>query len=166
MVLKGPWKTSSNFSLLQCLLSMREYASQNNLFSANSIVNNVAMVRIFEIEIYRDGGSIEFRVERNSAVKHVWLETPFKGEPRALKIDSAPIAIGVPAAAELVKDIQQWWDSLSADLQSKTLEALAHKGPYFHDEWKERLEAIDVSRVLKVRDYVASTYLQGQRNYF
>jgi hypothetical protein len=66
------------------------------------------MLRIFDIDIYRDGGSIEFRIERDGVAKHVWLDTPFRGEPRALKIDSRAVAIGAQPAGELAKDVEEW----------------------------------------------------------
>ena len=114
-------------------------------------------MRIYDIEIYRDGGSIEFRVERDKNTKHVWLETPFKGEPRALRIDSVAVSRGAREVGQLVDDIEEWWRSLPSVLQGRAREAQAHQGA-FYNPTAEMMEAIDVSRVLTVRDYVAKTY--------
>lgn len=114
-------------------------------------------MRIFEIEIFRDGGSIAFRIERDGRTTDVWLETPFNGEPRALRIDSIAISRGAAEIGRLLADIHEWWDSLPSVLQERAVEALAHKGP-FYNPTTEMMEAIDMSRVLHVRDYVAENY--------
>ncbi|MDH3455819.1 MAG: hypothetical protein OER90_03165 [Gemmatimonadota bacterium] len=114
-------------------------------------------MRITDIEMYRDGGSIEFRVERDGKTNHVWLETPFAGEPRALRIDSIAISRGAAEVFRLMDDIQEWWESLPSALQGRALEALAHTGA-FYNPTGEMMEAIDVSRVLRVRDYVSENH--------
>ena len=118
-----------------------------------------AVMRIFDIEFYRDGGSTEFRIERDGRTKHVWLETPFGGEPRALRIDSVPMSRGAAEANQLVSDVDEWLQSLPVDLQERAREALAHKGAFFNPT-SEMYQAIDVSRVIRVRDYVATTYAE------
>jgi len=115
-------------------------------------------VRICEIEIYRDGGSIEFQVERDGNLKHVWLNTPFDGEPRALKINKSPVAKGDPKVSDLLNDIEEWWQSLPSDLQKATLAARTHVGPYRNPS-ADTCKAIDANRVLLVRDYTACNYL-------
>jgi hypothetical protein len=114
-------------------------------------------MRIYDIEIYRDGGSIEFRVERDSKTKHVWLETPIGGEPRALRIDTVAVCKGAAEVDQLLADIEEWWRSLPSVLQGRALEAQAHKGA-FYNPTAEKMEAIAVNRVLSVRDYVAKNY--------
>jgi hypothetical protein len=115
-------------------------------------------MRICEIEIYRDGGSIEFQVERDGNIKHVWLNTPFDGEPRALRINASPVGRGDSKVTELLDDIEEWWLSLPPDLQKAALEAQAHVGPYRNPS-ADVSRAIDVTRVLLVRDYTARNYL-------
>jgi hypothetical protein len=114
-------------------------------------------MRIFDIQIYRDGGSVEFRVERDGHTKHVWLDTPFKGEPRALRVDSVAVISGVTAVDQLADDIEEWLKSLSPTLLDRAYEALAHKG-FFYNPDAEKLKAIDISRVLMVRDYLNQNY--------
>jgi hypothetical protein len=114
-------------------------------------------MRIFDIQLYRDGGSVKFQVERDGKTKHVWLDTPFNGEPRAFSIDSVPMSRGAAEVGELLDDIEQWWSSLPSALRARALAALAHKGA-FHNATAEMMEAIDVSRVLFVRDYVVTNY--------
>ena len=114
-------------------------------------------MRIFDIQLYRDGGSVKFQVERDGKTKHVWLDTPFNGEPRAFSIDSIPMSRGAAEVGELLDDIEQWWSSLPSVLRARALAALAHKG-VFHNAIAEMMAAIDVSRVLFVRDYVVTNY--------
>jgi hypothetical protein len=115
-------------------------------------------MRISDIGMYRDGGSIEFRVERDGVTTHVWLATPFAGEPRALRIDSITITKGAAVIDRLMADIHEWWDSLPSGLQCRALEARASGGPFFNPT-PEMREAIDASYVLSVRDYVAKNYV-------
>ena len=114
-------------------------------------------MRILDIKIYRDGGSIEFRVERDGRTNHVWLDTPSRGEPRALRIDSIAISKGAAEVGRLMDDIQEWWESLPSVLQGRALEARAHVGA-FRNPPSEMMEAIGISRVLSVREYVAKNY--------
>jgi len=115
-------------------------------------------MRIFDITIYRDGGSIEFKVEKEAKVTHVWLDTPFRGEPRALCLDSVAVSKGAPEATQLLDDIERWWRTLHPDSQRKALEALLHKGAFRNPD-EETKRAADQSRILRVRDYVRKQYL-------
>jgi len=114
-------------------------------------------MRIFDIELYRDGGSTEFKIERDGKTRHIWLETPFGGEPRELRIDSVVVSRGAAEVGLLVGDVDEWLQSLPAELQDRAREALAHKGA-FYNPTSEMRRAIDVSRVIRVRDYVEKIY--------
>ena len=115
-------------------------------------------IRIFNIDIYRDGGSIEFHIERDGHTRQVWLETPFKGEPRALRIDSATVNRGDPEVRQLLADVEEWWTALSPEIQQRVREVVARKGPFYNPDAETR-EAAILSRVLRVRDYVAENYV-------
>jgi hypothetical protein len=114
-------------------------------------------MRIFDIEIYRDGGSLEFRIEKNGVTRHVWLETPLKGEPRALLINSSPVGRGSSEVEELLTDIAAWWSELPPSKQALTQDVMQRRGPHYNPS-AEISEAIDLSRVLHVREYVQETY--------
>ena len=114
-------------------------------------------MRIFDIQFYRDGGSIEFRIERDGKTRHIWLETPFSGEPRALRIDSVSVSRKAPEVAQLISDVDEWWQSLPPKLQDGAREVLAGKGAVYNLTGELR-RAIDVSRVISVRDYVSEIY--------
>jgi hypothetical protein len=118
-------------------------------------------MQIFDIEIYRDGGSLEFRIEKDGIVRHVWLETPLRGEPRALLIDARAISKGAPEVQQLLADINDWWDKLPESTKLLVLETKKHKGPYFNPS-AEISDALDLRRVLDVRDYVECTYSSYQ----
>src|SRR4051794_35716541 len=114
-------------------------------------------MRIFDIEIYRDGGSIEFYVERDGRTRQVWLETPFRGEPRALRIDSVTVNRGDEAVGHLLADIEQWWTGLAPDVQQRIQQDMAHKGPSYNPD-AETIHASMLSNVISVRDYVVQNY--------
>ena len=114
-------------------------------------------MRIFDIDIYRDGGSIEFHIERDGHTRQVWLETPFRGEPRELRIDSVLVSRGDSTVSQLLADIAEWWASFSPTLQQRVLEVMAHKGPRYNPD-AEMMHASELSRVLFVRDYVIQNY--------
>jgi hypothetical protein len=118
-------------------------------------------MRIFDITMYRDGGSIEFKVERDGQITQVWPETPLRGEPRELLINSKPVSRGAPDPRQLLADIAQWWSSVPSETRTQVLEALSHKGTFFNPPPEAR-EATDASRVLQVRDYVALHYVVEQ----
>src|SRR5215471_164344 len=104
---------------------------------------------IRDIKIYRDGGSIEFVVEREARQSHVWLNSPFMGEPRALLIDHEAVLPGSDRVLDLLASIETWFSALPRPARDLANDALAHKGPFHLDgaalEW---LRTIDVSRVL------------------
>src|SRR4051812_3735362 len=114
-------------------------------------------MRIFDIDIYRDGGSIEFHIERDGHTRQIWLETPFRGEPRALRIDSVTVGRGDPAVSQLLADIEEWWAALSPDVQQRVREVKAHKGPHYNPD-ADTMHASNLGRVLFVRDYVTQNY--------
>jgi len=114
-------------------------------------------MRIFDIEIYRDGGSLEFTIEKSGAFRHVWLETPFRGEPRALLVNSAAVSKNSFEVRELLADIEEWWCQLPLTTQLRVQEVQKHKGPYYNAS-AEVSEAINLSRVLAVRDYALVNY--------
>lgn len=114
-------------------------------------------MRIFDINIYRDGGSIEFYIERNGHTRQIWLETPFRGEPRALRVDTVAVSRGDAASGQLLTDIEEWWATFSPEVQQRIHDLMAHKGPLYNPD-AEMMHASDLSRVLFVRDYVTKNY--------
>ena len=114
-------------------------------------------MRISDINLYRDGGTIEFTIERDGDSRHVRLETHFKGEPRALLINSVTIGQGDIRVQELLSDIEIWWQGLPSTTRQLVQEVMDHKGPYYNPA-PEISDAITLSRVLRVRDYVQAAY--------
>ena len=115
-------------------------------------------MQIHSIEIYRDGGSIEFVIDKRSVPRRiVVLETPFRGEPRAVKINSVQVNRKSPELKDLVRDIDRWWEKLPTDIKKTVTRVKAHKGPHFNPE-PHISEAQDLCRVLFVREYVRDTY--------
>jgi hypothetical protein len=114
-------------------------------------------MRIIDIEIYRDGGSIEFTIEKDAPC-HVWLETPFKGEPREVRINSEPVARGSAEILQLLGDINVWWNEFPFETRKRVEEVLAHKGPFFNPD-PDTSKAIELSYVLYVKNYLAAHYV-------
>lgn len=113
---------------------------------------------IFDIVINRDGGSVEFRMDNEGSLTHVRLDTPFHGEPRALSIDSTPVSRGDSRVRQLLDNIEKWRLALPQGLQMKIEEVRLHKGAFFNPD-ATTFQAIDLSRVLYVRDYIKNNYL-------
>jgi hypothetical protein len=61
-------------------------------------------MRIFDITILRDGGTILFSIERDGELTRVTLVTPFLGEPRKLLINSSALACGTREVMRLLSD--------------------------------------------------------------
>ncbi len=118
-------------------------------------------MKIVDIEIYRDGGSIEFTIKRAGTTKHIWLETPFSGEPRELLINSVPIERGSTEVKELLEEVDKWWGKLPSSTRQAIDRRMNHKGPYYNPS-PEDSAASDLSFVIEVRDYVRMVYWNDQ----
>lgn len=119
-------------------------------------------VQIGDIQIYRDGGSISFRVERDGAAKRVWLETPFKGEPRALLVDGAEVLPDSQVLAELLRDIDEWHTALTESQRRRVEEVLQTQSPHRNPS-DELLHDIALSRVVVVQRYLRGDFLQPRK---
>ena len=114
-------------------------------------------MRIFAIEVFRDGGSIEFTLEKNGTERHVWLETPIYGEPRTLLINSALMDKGCAEVAELLADMDRWWAELPEKMRALVDEIMDEDCPA-SDAETALAEAIDITRVVHVHNYVLANY--------
>lgn len=114
-------------------------------------------VSIFDVEFYRDGGSIEFRIARGGIARRIWLETPFHGEPRTLLIESKAVSKDSPEVQQLLCDLDAWWRGLPKKDRDRVLKTMKHKVPYYNPS-AAISDAVDLRRVLEVRDYVSRTY--------
>jgi hypothetical protein len=114
-------------------------------------------MRIFDIDIYRDGGSIEFRIEKKGVVRHIWLDTPFKGEPRALLVDSIAVGSGSPEIPELIADIEAWRVQLPQVTLDRIEAKMRQKCTHFNPSVEEQGD-FALRLVLRVRDYVFEVY--------
>lgn len=116
-------------------------------------------VQITDIETFRDGGSIEFYLERQGVQRHVWLDTPFKGEPRSLLVDNVKLRPHSPEVNELLRDIDDWQAGLSSEQRLAIDQALQRNGPIFNPSTAES-RAIELSRVIFVQRYLRGPFLQ------
>lgn len=119
-------------------------------------------VQISDIQTYRDGGSISFRVERHGVGKDVWLETPFRGEPRSLLVDSVKLQPHSQELAALLRDIDDWHAALPEPWRALIEEVLRKQGPYYNAS-EEISHAIELSRVVFVQRYLRSDFLQPRK---
>ena len=97
-------------------------------------------VKIFDVEIYRDGSSLEFRIEKNGVVRHAWLDTPLRQERRQLKTDGAAVPPRSEQAKELVSDVELWFESLPAEVRALASEAAKHNGAFFNPTAEMRVQ--------------------------
>ena len=107
----------------------------------------------------RDGGSVEFFIERDGIKKHVWLDTPLKGEPRTLLVDSIKLKPHSQGVDELLRDIDEWHATLPAAQRLLIEEVLQKSGPYFNPN-EAVSHAIDLSRVTRVQRYLRGAFLE------
>lgn len=115
-------------------------------------------MNITDIEIYRDGGSIEFFVERDGNKKRIWLETPFAGGPRALLIDSKRVDKGESEISMLCADVAEWWAGLGEKTQKLATDESSSEG-IVKSLSETAIDASSLQRVLFVRDYITKHYI-------
>jgi hypothetical protein len=120
----------------------------------------LTIMRIFAIEVFRDGGSIEFTLEKNGTERHVWLETPIYGEPRTLLINSALVDKGCAEVMELLADMDHWWAELPEKMRALVDEIMAEHNPT-PDPEVTLADAIDFTRVVHVHNYVLANYAEA-----
>jgi hypothetical protein len=73
------------------------------------------MADVSEIEIYRDGGTLEFRVSGSDANGFYRLQTPIKGTPRPLFKDGLKLDVGSPAEVAVLGVLRGWLAEVSTD---------------------------------------------------
>ena len=110
-------------------------------------------MRVGDIMIRRDGGTIEFTVEGSDLAGKYRLQTPFLGEPRPLFRDDVQLRIGGPVEAALAAGLRQWLsDAMAADAE----EALARLDDLH--EWRnlpdDLLRVVPLHRIRSVVEYL------------
>ena len=78
-------------------------------------------MKISNVEMLRDGGSIIFTIADSALAGTYRLQTPFRGEPRPIFRDHKQLVIGSIQEHELLKELRRW---LSLQLDVKTAGAL------------------------------------------
>lgn len=116
-------------------------------------------VRITGIETFRDGGAIEFYVESHGVRRHVWLDTPLKGEPRSLLVDNVKTVSQSAGVDELLRDLDAWHAGLPPEQRQAIDEVLQRNGPFVNPSEAES-RAIELSRVVFVQRYLRGPFLQ------
>jgi len=66
------------------------------------------MAKVTDIEVYRDGGSIEFCISGTEADGLYQLQTPFLGAPRPLFRDGNKLEFGSSAEATVMAILKAW----------------------------------------------------------
>jgi hypothetical protein len=95
-------------------------------------------MRIGDIMIRRDGGTITFTVEDSELAGKYQLRTPFAGEPRPLFRDHRQLALGGPEEMALLASLRDW---LSAAATEDSQRALARLDGM--REWRNLPEDLD-----------------------
>src|SRR5690606_31650301 len=107
---------------------------------------------VYDIAIYRDGGSIEFSINAEDAEHHVWLETKDAGVPRRLLIDSIAVLPSDPLVQKVLALVDRWWDALEEVERDAIRESMRQTGP-IDNPIDEIMRATDLGRVAFVRNY-------------
>jgi len=79
-------------------------------------------MRIGDIMIWRDGGTITFTIEDSELAGKYRLRTPLAGEPRPLFRDDRQLTLGGPEEMALLAGLRDW---LSATATADSQRALA-----------------------------------------
>jgi hypothetical protein len=66
------------------------------------------MIDVSEIEMYRDGGTIEFRVRGSDADGFYRLQTPFRGVPEPLFCNEVKLAFGSGEEGRVLAALDSW----------------------------------------------------------
>jgi len=66
------------------------------------------MTDVTDIEIYRDGGTIEFRVSGSCTDGFYRLQTPFRGTPEPLFKDGHRLQFGSPEEVAVLEVLREW----------------------------------------------------------
>lgn len=98
------------------------------------------MVEISDIEIYRDGGTIEFRVSGSTVDGFYRLQTPFLGFPQPLFRDGTQVPFGAAVEAGVLQALRTW---LATEMTEQASTALAEldQMPLWHN-LPERLDQV------------------------
>ena len=73
------------------------------------------MADVTDIEIYRDGGTIEFRVSGSDADGFYRLQTPMLGRPEPLLKDGRRLDFGSPEEVAVLGVLRQWQAAVSTN---------------------------------------------------
>lgn len=73
---------------------------------------------ITDIEMYRDGGTITFRVVDGPFAGDYRLQTPFRGQPCPLFRDEVRIPMASREERRLLDALRQWFDGLPTDIRA------------------------------------------------
>jgi hypothetical protein len=84
-------------------------------------------MRVSNVQLWRDGGTITFTVEGSGSSGNYRLQTPFRGEPRPLFRDDRRLRFGGAEERTLLADLRAWLAQASpADVEAcQRLDALA-----------------------------------------
>jgi hypothetical protein len=116
------------------------------------------MIRVHDIMMWRDGGTITFTVEGDNLSGRYRLRTPIAGEPRLLFRDDVQVPIGGEAEAVLTSALKRW---LSFNIDDEN--ALARLGELH--EWRNLPE--DLARVVplyRIRSVIRYLEANPSRN--
>jgi hypothetical protein len=95
-------------------------------------------MEVTDIEVYRDGGTIIFKIVGPPADGAYRLQTPFKGEPRPLFRDERRLNFGSVEESQVLKALQAWLEGQLTAEMSEALDELDRlKG------WRNLSEKLD-----------------------
>ena len=95
-------------------------------------------MRVGEIMIWRDGGTITFTIDESELAGRYRLRTPFAGEPRPLFRDDTQLTFGGPDETALLAGLRDWWSATVTEESHRALAQLDSMG-----EWRNLTDDLD-----------------------
>lgn len=81
-------------------------------------------MRVSEIMMWRDGGTITFTIDESELAGRYRLRTPFAGEPRPLFRDDIQLMSGGPDETALLAGLRDWWSATATEESHRALAQL------------------------------------------
>jgi hypothetical protein len=66
------------------------------------------MIKVTEIEIHRDGGTIEFQIDGSEVDGFYQLQTPFRGRPQPLFREGNRLDFGSKDETQVLRALDSW----------------------------------------------------------
>src|SRR5262245_25311725 len=98
------------------------------------------MTKVTDVEIFRDGGTLDFCVSSSAAEGSYRLQTPVKGVPEPLFKDGVQLGFGSTEERTVLSALEEWLAAVSTPDVVKALSELERPNRWFN--LSERLSSV------------------------